>query len=136
MAFGVVLRDLLAAANYCALADPSPEREELLTWLGGAARRVRHMAQESGRESLVFPLTRLARTCDAARSDPALIARLPQQVCAAFDAHDPPGRHPLLALAEREEEPPPEELTRVLRWSSRGRAAEPPSPLRSEEPAG
>ena len=116
MAFGFVLRDLLSAANYCALAPASPERQELLCWLQGAARRVRHMAEESGHLALVLPLTRLARAADAAETDPSQAERLILLVRSVFDAHDPPGLQPLVALSRAQGTPA--EDTDVLRWSA------------------
>ena len=117
MAFGFVLRDLLSAANYCALTPASPERQELLCWLQGAARRVRHMAEESGHVALVSPLTRLARAADAAETDPSQAKRLITLVRTVFDAHDPPGLQPFVVLSPVQ--PPPAEDTEVVRWSAR-----------------
>jgi glutathione S-transferase len=91
VAFGVVLRDLLAAASYCAVAQPGPERAELLGWLGDAARRVHQMAEAAGHRHILAPLTRLARAADAAEADPTQVARLAGLIDEAFAAYDPPG---------------------------------------------
>lgn len=91
MGFGVVLRDLLSAADYCALADAGPQREELLKWLSATAPRIRAIAEQSGRRKLAGHLMRLESASRAAESNPALVNRLGPLVQAAFAAHDPPG---------------------------------------------
>jgi len=139
MAFGFVLRDLLSAANYCALTPASPERQELLRWLQGAARRVRHMAEETGHTALVSPLTRLARAADAVEADPSQVERLITLVQAVFAAHDPPGLQPFVALTPSGPASTDAEDTEVLRRTSRNRPPQGPrsanTPRRAKLPS-